>query len=101
VKYQEEPYTKYENLSNILEDKPSIPKYNKFIGNVTVNSGGLATAWLRNMSLDELLSKAECEYDAKTLSVNDLTDYNGGDFTLEDAVADSIGFEWFDNSFGR
>ena len=101
VGYNEEPYTKYEHLANILEDKPSIPKYNKFTGNVIVNSGEITTAWLRNVTLDTLISEGGCEYDVSNLSTSDLTDYAGGDYTLTDDTANSIEFEWFDNSFGR
>ena len=42
-----------------------------------------------------------CESDAKKCKTSDLTDYNGGDYTLSESKAASIGFEWFDNSFGR
>ncbi len=101
VDYKNEPYTKYEHLSNILEDKPSIPKYNEFSGNVCVNAGGLSTAWLRNTSLETLVSDGGCEYLVYSCSESDLMDYDGGDYTLSDSKASELGFDKFDNVFGR
>lgn len=101
IKYNEEPYTKYEHLTGILEDKPSIPKYNVFSENVLVNTGEISTAWLRNTPLDVLLTEGGCEYSVYKCNKDDLNDYNGGDYTLSSEKAEELGFTAFDNVFGR
>ncbi len=100
VEYNKEPYTKYEHLANILEDKPSIPKYNKFTGNILINSGTIATAWLRSVTLEKLIADGGCEYSEYICSIEDLTDYAGGDYTVNKQKAEEIGFIYFDNVFG-
>lgn len=45
VPYNKAPYTKYPNLSNIIEDEPKYPKYNSVTNNIFYNAGDV---WIYN-----------------------------------------------------
>lgn len=61
VPYNEGPYTKYPNLANILNDEPVLPKYNEITGNVMVNASQIHNAWLRTVSMSQLIESYGCE----------------------------------------
>lgn len=58
VPYNQVPYTKYENLQNILDDEPKYPKYNVVRNNVFHKSNDF-WAWIRGYETNPNLTVAD------------------------------------------